>query len=94
MSETMKQYVAGQLLLIPQFLPLFAPTVNSYKRLVEGAWAPTTLTWGVDNRTVALRVLSGGKIILQTGNPGDRLGCKSLPGHGWCPGCGPLRYKK
>jgi glutamine synthetase len=61
MSEIMKQYVAGQLLLIPQFLPLFAPTVNSYKRLVEGAWAPTTLTWGVDNRTVALRVLSAGK---------------------------------
>jgi glutamine synthetase len=61
MSKIMKQYVAGQLLLIPQLLPLFAPTVNSYKRLVEGAWAPTTLTWGIDNRTVALRVLSGGK---------------------------------
>jgi glutamine synthetase len=61
MSEIMKQYVAGQLLLIPQFLPLFAPTINSYKRLVAGAWAPTTLTWGVDNRTVALRVLSAGK---------------------------------
>lgn len=60
MSETMKQYVAGQLLLIPRMLPLFAPTINSYKRLVEGAWAPTTLTWGIDNRTVALRVLSGG----------------------------------
>jgi len=59
MSETMKQYLAGQLLLMPEFLPLFAPTVNSYKRLVEGAWAPTTLTWGIDNRTVALRVLSG-----------------------------------
>src|SRR4029078_5234275 len=38
---------------------MFAPTINSYKRLVEGAWAPTTLTWGIDNRTVALRVLSG-----------------------------------
>lgn len=38
---------------------MFAPTVNSYKRLVEGAWAPTTLTWAVDNRTVALRVLNG-----------------------------------
>jgi glutamine synthetase len=60
MSETMKQYVAGQLLLIPQLLPMFAPTINSYKRLVEGAWAPTTLTWGLDNRTVAIRVLSGG----------------------------------
>ncbi|HET7898395.1 MAG TPA: glutamine synthetase, partial [Flavisolibacter sp.] len=41
--------------------PLFAPTINSYKRLVEGAWAPTTLTWGFDNRTVALRVLAGSK---------------------------------
>ncbi len=61
MSETMRQYLAGQLLLMPHILPLFAPTINSYKRLVEGAWAPTTLTWGVDNRTVALRVLNGGK---------------------------------
>jgi glutamine synthetase len=61
MSETMKQYLAGQLLLIPQILPMFAPTINSYKRLVEGAWAPTTLTWAVDNRTVALRVLPGSK---------------------------------
>jgi len=60
-SEIMKHYIAGQLLLIPQILPLFAPTINSYKRLVEGAWAPTTLTWGIDNRTVALRVLSSGK---------------------------------
>ena len=40
---------------------MYAPTINSYKRLVEGAWAPTTLTWGIDNRTVALRVLPGGK---------------------------------
>ena len=61
MSETLKHYVAGQLMLIPQLLPLFAPTINSYKRLVEGAWAPTTLTWGMDNRTVALRVLTGGQ---------------------------------
>lgn len=58
-SQTMKQYMAGQLHCLPFLLPLFAPTINSYKRLVEGAWAPTTLTWGFDNRTVALRVLSG-----------------------------------
>lgn len=56
-SNTMKQYIAGQLYCLPHILPMFAPTINSYKRLVEGAWAPTTLTWGVDNRTVALRVL-------------------------------------
>lgn len=59
MSETLKQYIAGQLHCLPHLLPLFAPTVNSYKRLVEGAWAPTTLTWGIDNRTVALRMLTG-----------------------------------
>ena len=40
-------------------LPMVAPTVNSYKRLVEGAWAPTTNTWAVDNRTTALRILNG-----------------------------------
>jgi glutamine synthetase len=59
MSELMKSYVAGQLHCLPHILPMFAPTINSYKRLVEGAWAPTTLTWGMDNRTVALRILSG-----------------------------------
>lgn len=58
MSGVLKSYIAGQLKCLPYILPMFAPTINSYKRLVEGAWAPTTLTWGVDNRTVALRVLS------------------------------------
>ena len=60
-SETLRHYIAGQLFCLPHILPLFAPTINSYKRLVEGAWAPTTLTWGLDNRTVALRVLTGSK---------------------------------
>jgi glutamine synthetase len=60
-SDIMKSYIAGQLLVLPQILPMIAPTINSYKRLVEGAWAPTTLTWGVDNRTVALRALPLGE---------------------------------
>lgn len=61
MSAMLKNYIAGQLHCLPHILPLFAPNINSYKRLVEGAWAPTTLTWGLDNRTVALRVLGGSK---------------------------------
>jgi glutamine synthetase len=60
MSATMQSYIAGQLLCLPQILPMVAPTINSYKRLVEGAWAPTTVTWGIDNRTVALRSLPAG----------------------------------
>ncbi|MFT3679329.1 MAG: glutamine synthetase family protein [Ferruginibacter sp.] len=58
-STLMESYMAGQLYCLPHILPMYAPTVNSYKRLVEGAWAPTTLTWGIDNRTTALRALPG-----------------------------------
>ena len=61
MSALMESYIAGQLYCLPYILPMVAPTINSYKRLVEGAWAPTTLTWAVDNRTVALRALPGGE---------------------------------
>lgn len=60
-SELMEQFIAGQLHCLPEILPMFAPTVNSYKRLTEGAWAPTTLTWGIDNRTTALRIIPGNK---------------------------------
>jgi glutamine synthetase len=58
-SAIMENYIAGQLFCLPHILPMYAPTINSYKRLVEGAWAPTTLTWGIDNRTTALRALPG-----------------------------------
>jgi glutamine synthetase len=59
MSATFRHYLAGQMQLLPEILPFFAPTVNSYKRLVEGAWAPTRVNWGVDNRTTAFRVIPG-----------------------------------
>jgi glutamine synthetase len=59
MSKIFQHYVAGQLLLMPAFTALIAPTINSYKRMVRGAWSPTTATWGVDNRTTALRAIFG-----------------------------------
>jgi glutamine synthetase len=59
MSEVMKHYVAGQLRLMPELTAFICPTVNSYKRLVPGVWAPTNATWGIDNRTVALRAVLG-----------------------------------
>ena len=59
MSALFKSYLAGQLHCLPEILPLLAPTVNSYKRLVDGYWAPTKSNWGVDNRTTAFRVIPG-----------------------------------
>ncbi len=58
MSETMKHYIAGQLYCLPYIMPMYAPTVNSYKRYVEGAWSATTVSWGIENRTTALRVIN------------------------------------
>ncbi|MBL1276320.1 MAG: hypothetical protein COB30_009535 [Ectothiorhodospiraceae bacterium] len=59
MSKIMHQFVAGQQKLMPEFMAMIAPTINSYSRLVPGYWAPTVATWGVDNRTCALRVIAG-----------------------------------
>ena len=57
MSSTMSSYLAGQVELMPELTALYWPTVNSYKRSVENTWAPTTATWGVENRTTAIRVI-------------------------------------
>ncbi len=59
MSRTQRQFIAGQQRLMPEFLSMLAPTVNAYTRLIPGFWAPTDATWGVENRTAALRVIPG-----------------------------------
>ena len=59
MSQIQKQFVAGQQKLMPQVLCMIAPTINSYSRMVPGFWAPTHATWGIENRTTALRVIPG-----------------------------------
>ena len=60
MSDEMRWFVGGQQALMPELLAMVASTVNSYSRLVPGYWAPTSATWGVENRTCALRVIQGG----------------------------------
>jgi glutamine synthetase len=58
MSGTMRQFLAGVLQLMPEFMALYAPVINSYKRYVEGTWAPLNTTWGMDNRTCSVRVIN------------------------------------
>lgn len=59
MSEIQQYFVAGLQQLMPEFTALMAPTINSYRRLIPDYWAPTHATWGVENRTTALRVIPG-----------------------------------
>ncbi|HET7260421.1 MAG TPA: glutamine synthetase family protein [Casimicrobiaceae bacterium] len=59
MSKLFESYLAGQLEGLLEFAPMFWPTVNSYKRLVDGFWAPVKPTWGIDNRTASFRVIAG-----------------------------------
>lgn len=58
-STTMRQFIAGQQALLPELLAMVAPTINSYRRLTPGYWAPTNATWGIENRTCALRAIPG-----------------------------------
>lgn len=59
-SSLMRHYIAGQLALMPEMTALVAPTINSYKRLVPGVWAPTNASWGIENRTTAIRAIPFG----------------------------------
>jgi glutamine synthetase len=60
LSEIARQYLAGQLALMPDLTALYSPTVNAYKRYVPGVWAPLTASWGFENRTAAIRAITGG----------------------------------
>jgi len=59
MSDEMRWFIGGQQKLMPEILAMVASTCNSYTRLIPGFWAPTAASWGVDNRTCALRAIPG-----------------------------------
>lgn len=56
-------FLAGQLAAMPELALLFAPTVNAYKRLQPGAFAPVSASWGEDNRSAAVRVVGAGSSL-------------------------------
>jgi glutamine synthetase len=71
MSAMFRSFVAGQLATLREMTLFYAPNINSYKRFVEGSFAPTAIAWGMDNRTCAVRVVGHGH--------GMRMECR-VPG--------------
>ena len=56
LSETGLNFIGGLMAHAPAICGIAAPTVNSYKRLQPGSWAPAHIAWGVGNRGVLLRI--------------------------------------
>ncbi|MDB4986874.1 MAG: glutamine synthetase family protein, partial [Myxococcaceae bacterium] len=59
LSQLGRHYLGGLLQGMAELTALYAPTINSYKRYVPGVWAPLTASWGVENRTTAVRYIGG-----------------------------------
>ncbi|HYK85886.1 MAG TPA: glutamine synthetase family protein, partial [Ktedonobacteraceae bacterium] len=68
MSPLMRQFLAGLLSKMPELMALYAPVINSYKRYVEGTWAPLNTTWGMDNRTCSVRIINNGRRAIRVEN--------------------------
>ena len=68
MSETMRYFLAGVLDKMPEFMAFYAPVINSYKRYVEGTWAPLNTTWGMDNRTCSVRIINNSSRAIRIEN--------------------------
>lgn len=58
LSDIGRQFLAGLLEGLPDVMPIVAPTINSYKRLVENFWAPVTVSWGLEHRAASIRLIA------------------------------------
>ncbi len=70
-ADAFRWFLGGWIAHVPDVLPFYAPTINSYKRYVDASWAPTRLAWSYDNRTAGFRVVGDG--------PSLRIECR-IPG--------------
>ena len=62
-SSVFKHFLGGWIKYVPDVMVFYAPTVNSYKRYVDGSWAPTRLAWSHDNRTAGFRIVGSGESL-------------------------------
>ena len=60
-SQVFRHYLGGLRNRIRELALFIAPTVNSYKRYAAESWAPTSISWGRDNRTCGFRVVGHGQ---------------------------------
>ncbi|KAF9878820.1 glutamine synthetase [Colletotrichum karsti] len=58
LSDLGRHFLAGILIALPDIMPLLAPSINSYKRLVENYWAPVDITWGLEDRLASVRLIA------------------------------------
>lgn len=58
-SELLRHAIGGMQALLPQGMAIFAPNANSFRRFKANSYAPVSPTWGVNNRTVSLRIPAG-----------------------------------
>jgi len=58
-SPLLRHAVAGCLATMADSIAIFAPNINSYRRMVPGCYAPLAPNWGYENRTTAIRIPSG-----------------------------------
>ncbi len=63
LSKLGEHFLAGQLAALRELALCYAPNINSYKRYVPGSFAPTSVRWGPDNRTCALRLVGHGQSL-------------------------------
>ena len=56
LSKTAYHFIGGILLHMKALSAIVAPTINSYKRLIPGSWAPSNICYGYNNRSAAIRV--------------------------------------